>query len=206
MDSTSLAPSVLIKLKKPSLVNTKTYKMMLAIMIGQLIAITCYGQLYMTKSGQTSFFSETPLENINAVNNQVLVILNTANGEIAIKMQHRGFHFTNKLMEEHFNENYMETEKYPSAVFTGKIKEPVNYSKDGSYDVTVDGVLDMHGIKQNRTLKGQLLVTGGQITIICGFDVKLTDHKIEVPTLVVAKIAESISVKNKFVLSAKKPT
>jgi len=177
---------------------------MLVIMISQLITITCYGQLYMTKAGQTSFFSETPLENINAVNNQVLVILNTANSEIAIKMQQRGFHFPNKLMEEHFNENYMETEKYPFAVFTGKIKEPVDYSKDGSYSVSVDGILDMHGVKQNRTIKGQLAITNGQITITCGFDVKLTDHKIEVPTLVLAKIAESISVKNKFVLSVKK--
>ena len=177
---------------------------MLAIMISQFIVITCYGQLYMTKAGQTSFFSETPLENINAVNNQVLVILSTANSEIAIKMQQRGFHFPNKLMEEHFNENYMETEKYPFAVFTGKIKEPVDYSKDGSYSVSVDGILDMHGVKQSRTIKGQLAITNGQITITCGFDVKLTDHKIEVPTLVLAKIAESISVKNKFVLSLKK--
>lgn len=107
-------------------------------------------------------------------------------------------------MEEHFNENYMETEKYPAAVFTGKIKEPIDYSKDGSYAVSVDGIMDMHGVKQNRTLKGQLAVSGGQITITCAFDVKLTDHKIEVPTLVVAKIAESIAVKNKFVLTPKK--
>lgn len=184
--------------------DTKTFRLMLIVMVSQLIAVTCYGQLYMTITGETSFFSETPLENIAAVNKQVLVILNTANGEIAIKMHQRGFHFPNKLMEEHFNENYMETEKYPAAVFTGKIKEPIDYSKDGSYAVSVDGIMDMHGVKQNRTLKGQLAVSGGQITITCAFDVKLTDHKIEVPTLVVAKIAESIAVKNKFVLTPKK--
>lgn len=177
---------------------------MLALMISQLIAITCFGQLYMTKSGQTSFFSETPLENIAAVHNQVLVILNIANGEIAIKMPQRGFHFPNKLMEEHFNENYMETEKYPSAVFTGKIKESVDYSKDGNYAVNVDGILDMHGVKQNRSFKGQISIAAGQITLTSAFDVKLTDHKIEVPTLVLAKIAESIAVKNKFVLTLKK--
>lgn len=184
--------------------HTKTFRIMPALMISQLIAITCFGQLYMTKSGQTSFFSETPLENIAAVNNQVLVILNTINGEIAIKMPQRGFHFPNKLMEEHFNENYMETEKYPSAVFTGKIKESVDYSKDGNYAVNVDGILDMHGVKQNRSFKGQINIAAGQITLTSAFDVKLNDHKIEVPTLVLAKIAESIAVKNKFVLTLKK--
>lgn len=184
--------------------GTKTFKLLLILMISQLIAITCYGQLYMTKTGQTSFFSETPLENIAAVNKQVLVILNSANGEIAIKMQQRGFHFPNKLMEEHFNENYMETEKYPAAVFTGKIMEPVDYSKDGTYPVHADGVLDMHGIKQNRSLKGQMLISGGQITLTSDFEVKLADHKIEVPTLVITKIAEAIAVKNKFVLVPKK--
>ncbi|TLV04029.1 YceI family protein [Dyadobacter luticola] len=174
-------------------------------MISQLLAIASYGQLYMTKTGETSFFSETPLENIAAVNKQVLVILNPANGEIAIKMQQQNFHFPNKLMEEHFNENYMETEKYPAAVFTGKIMEPVDYGKDGSYPVHAEGVLDMHGVKQNRSLKGQMLINGGQITLTSDFDVKLADHKIEVPTLVIAKIAEAIAVKNKFVLLPKKP-
>lgn len=177
---------------------------MLALMISQLLAITCYGQLYMTKAGETSFFSETPLENIAAVNKQVLVMLNTANGEIAIKIQQRNFHFPNKLMEEHFNENYMETEQYPAAVFTGKIKEAVDYSKDGIYPVHADGSLDMHGVKQNRSIKGQMLISGGQITLTSDFEVKLADHKIEVPTLVIAKIAEAIAVKNKFVLVPKK--
>ncbi|CAG4992525.1 hypothetical protein DYBT9275_00980 [Dyadobacter sp. CECT 9275] len=173
-------------------------------MMSQLLAVTCFGQLYSTKTGETSFFSETPLENISAVNKQVLVLLNTANGEIAIKMQQRGFHFPNKLMEEHFNENYMETGKYPSAVFTGKIKETVDYSKDGIYPVHADGVLDMHGVRQNRSLKGQMVISGGQIILTSDFDVKLADHQIEVPKLVIAKIAETIAVKNKFILVLKK--
>ena len=185
--------------------GTKSFKLMLVLMVSQLLAIACYGQLYMTKAGETSFFSETPLENIAAVNKQVLVILNPANGQIAVKMQQRAFHFPNKLMEEHFNENYMETEKYPAAVFTGKIMEPVDYSKDGTYPVHADGVLDIHGIKQNRSLKGQMLISGRQITLTSDFNVKLADHKIQVPSLVITKIAEVIAVKNKFVLVPKKP-
>ena len=108
-------------------------------------------------------------------------------------------------MEEHFNENYMETEKYPAAVFIGKIMEPVDYRRDGTYPVHADGVLDIHGIKQNRSLKGQMSISGGQITLTSDFDVKLADHKIQVPTLVITKIAEDIAVKNKFVLVPKKP-
>lgn len=183
---------------------TNTFRWMLAVMLAQFMAITCFGQLYMTKTGQTSFFSETPLENISAVNNNVLVLLNTTNGEVAVRMQQRGFRFTNKLMEEHYNENYMETEKFPSAVFTGKVKEAIDYSKNGIYNVSVEGVLDMHGVKQSRTIKGQISVADGYITLTSAFDVKLADHKIEVPTLVVKKIAESIAVKNKFVLQIKK--
>ncbi len=184
--------------------DTKTYRMLLILMVSQFIAIACFGQLYMTKTGESSFFSETPLENIAAVNKQVLVVLNTTNGEVAIKMLHRNFHFPNKLMEEHFNENYMETEKYPAAVFTGKIIPEIDFTKDGIYSVSAEGTLDIHGIKQNRTIKGQIAVSGGQITLTSAFEVKLTDHKIEVPALVIAKISEVISVKNKFVVLPKK--
>lgn len=184
--------------------DTRHFKWALLLMVSQLLAICTYGQVYMTKSGQTSFFSETPLENISAVNQQVAVLLNSANGEIAVRMQHRAFNFPNKLMQEHYNENYMETEKYPAASFTGKINEPVDYARDGTYHVSADGVLDIHGVKQNRTIKGQLVISGGRVTLNCAFDVKLADHKIQVPTLVIAKIAESISVKNRFELTLKK--
>lgn len=173
-------------------------------MASQLMAICASGQVYMTRSGQTSFFSETPLENISAVNEQVAVLLNTANGEIAVRIQQRAFTFPNKLMQEHYNENYMETDKFPVAGFTGKISQQIDYGKDGTYAVSADGVLDIHGVKQNRTLKGQLTIAGGRLILNCAFDVKLADHHIQVPTLVITKIAESIAVKNKFELTLKK--
>lgn len=184
--------------------DTKLFKWALLLMVSQLLAICASAQVYMTKAGQTSFFSETPLENISAVNQQVAVLLNSANGEIAVRMQHRAFNFPNKLMQEHYNENYMETDKYPAASFTGKINEQIDYSRDGTYPVSASGVLDIHGVKQNRTLNGQLTVSGGRLTLSCTFDVKLADHHIQVPTLVIAKVAESISVKNRFELTLKK--
>lgn len=184
--------------------DTKLFKWALLLMVSQLLAICASAQVYMTKAGQTSFFSETPLENISAVNQQVAVLLNSANGEIAVRMQHRAFNFPNKLMQEHYNENYMETDKYPAASFTGKINEQIDYSRDGTYPVSASGVLDIHGVKQNRTLYGQLTVSGGRLTLNCTFDVKLADHHIQVPTLVITKVAESISVKNRFELTLKK--
>ncbi|SDF57630.1 YceI-like domain-containing protein [Dyadobacter soli] len=184
--------------------DTRLFKLAFLLMASQLLAICASAQIYMTKTGQTSFFSETPLENISAVNQQVAVLLSSASGEIAVRMQHRAFSFPNKLMQEHYNENYMETAKYPAASFTGKINEHIDYGKDGTFTVSAEGVLDIHGVKQKRVLRGQLVIDHGQCTLTSEFDVRLTDHNIQVPTLVIAKIAESISVKNKFVLTLKK--
>lgn len=184
--------------------DTKLFRLAFLLMASQLLAICASAQIYMTKAGQTSFFSETPLENISAVNQQVAVLLNSASGEIAVRMQHSAFSFPNKLMQEHYNENYMETGKYPVASFAGKFSEHIDYGKDGTYAVSAEGVLDIHGVKQKRVLKGQLQIDHGQCVLSCEFDVRLSDHNIQVPTLVIAKIAESISVKNKFVLTLKK--
>lgn len=169
-----------------------------------LCAFQAKAQLFITQTGETSFFSETPLENISALNKQVAAIINTATSEVAVRIQNVAFHFPNKLMEEHFNENYMETEKYPNATFKGKIQEVIDYPKEGVYDVTAKGTLEMHGVKQERTLRGKLTVAPNQLTLVCNFDVKLADHKIDIPTLVVAKIAESLTIKNRFVLTPKK--
>ena len=178
--------------------------LVILLIISSLLAFRVNAQLFITQTGETSFFSETPLENISALNKQVAAIINTSTAEVAVRIQNVAFHFPNKLMEEHFNENYMETEKYPNSTFKGKIQEVIDYQKEGVYDVTAKGTLEMHGVKQERTLKGKLTVAPNQLTIICNFDVKLADHKIEIPTLVVAKIAESLTVKNRFVLTPKK--
>jgi YceI-like domain len=169
-----------------------------------LLSVKVNAQLYITQTGESSFFSETPLENVSATNKQVAAIVNITTGELAIKIQNVAFHFPNKLMEEHFNENYMETSKYPNATFKGKIQEKIDFQKNGIYDVSVNGLLDIHGVKQERTLKGKITVEKEKLTMDCSFEVKLIDHKIEIPTLVTAKIAESIAVKNHFVLLPKK--
>ena len=168
------------------------------LLISLLVSSKSFGQLYSTQTGETSFFSETPIENINALNKTVGAIINTATNEIAVSMKMSAFEFPNKLMQEHFNENYMESEKFPTGTFKGKIVEPIDYTKNGIYDVTAKGQLNIHGVTLPRDLKGKLIVENQKISLISNFDVKLSDHKIDIPKIVFAKIAEVISVKTKY--------
>ncbi|HTF05698.1 MAG TPA: YceI family protein, partial [Bacteroidia bacterium] len=125
--------------------------------------------------------------------------------------------FSNALMEEHFNENYMETSKpgpkdakgnvtYPNrmATFNGKVNETIDYTKDGTHNVTMTGDLTIHNVKKPRTLNATLVIKDGVITMDCKFNVLLVDHEITVPTAVGQKIAESIEVTVHSVMTAPK--
>ena len=157
-------------------------------------------QIYLGKSCEVSFFSKGPIEDIAAINKSTRPILNTAKGEVAVKVTIKGFEFDKKLMEEHFNEKYMESDKYPYATFTGKVNEPMDYKKDGTYKVTVTGKLDMHGVVKDRTIEGTVTIKGGEISFESKFVVALKDHKIEIPSLVAQNIAETVEVTIKTTL------
>ncbi|WP_428657960.1 YceI family protein [Runella sp.] len=172
-------------------------KLLLAVLIG-MGRIAVSQDVFIARNGETSFFSETPLENISALNKNVTALLNVKTGEMVVKMQTAQFVFPNKLMEEHFNENYMESDKYPTATFSGKLVETIDFSKEGTYQISAKGILLMHGVKKERTLDGKLTVAKTGLLLTCDFNVPLTDHKIEVPKLVFEKIAEVIAVKTKF--------
>jgi polyisoprenoid-binding protein YceI len=156
---------------------------------------TSFGQKMVSKDGQVSFFSETPMENIAAVNNNVTCVIDASNGNVAVKMQMVEFKFKNKLMEEHFNENYMESEKYPNGYFSGTIADKFDITKDGSYPVTAQGKLAMHGAAKEVTLKGILTVKNGKVNLKTDFKAKPGDFNIKIPSLVMVKIAEEIEVK-----------
>jgi hypothetical protein len=167
-----------------------------------IIAFFCFGgnilpveaQLYTSKNSEVDFFSKTPIEDIKALNTKSSSIINTANGEIVVKIPVDQFQFSNKLMQQHFNENYLESEKYPYATFKGKINEVINFTKAGVYEVSASGILNIHGVNQERTIKGSLTVGEGIINLNSKFDVLLIDHKIDIPKLVFKKIAEQIAV------------
>ena len=124
-----------------------------------------------------------------------------ANNEIAIRMNMREFSFPNKLMQEHFNENYIESEKYPTATFSGKVDKAPDYTKNGDYDVSATGKFTVHGITKERTIKGKMKIEGGKITISSDFEVALVAHNIEVPKVVFVKIAQIIKVKAQYALT-----
>ena len=154
-----------------------------------------YGQIYTAKSGEVTFFSEAPIENIEAVNKVATSLLNTASNDIVFSVTMIAFEFEKALMREHFNENYMETEKYPKAAFKGKINETIDFTKDGTYQVSATGKLTIHGVEQDRTIEGTLTVNEGQILLKTEFKVLLKDHNIKIPKLVIKNLAEEVLVK-----------
>ena len=171
-------------------------------MLFYLIAILAYSNtsaqtLYMTRNGQISFFSKTPMENIDAVNNEVTSIVNSGTGEIVYAVLVKSFRFEKALMEEHFNENYMESDKFPKSTFNGKITNlsAIDFKKNGTYPAAVEGDMTIHGVKQHLSASGTLVVNGNKISITSVFTIKLADYKIEVPSLVAEKISETIEVK-----------
>lgn len=149
-----------------------------------------------TKNGNISFFSKASLENISADNNQVTSVLNQQTGEMQFSVLIKSFHFKKALMEEHFNENYMESDKYPKAIFKGQVSDigKVGFGKDGSYPVTVDGDLTIHGVTNKVSVPGTITVKSGVISAAASFKIKLADYKISIPKIVKDNIAESIDI------------
>ena len=159
--------------------------------------------IFSTTKGSVSFYSDAPLEDIKADNAKTAAILNTETKEIAVQMKIADFEFPNKLMQEHFNENYLESEKYPTSVFKGKIKEKVDLSVSGTFQVTAEGTLSIHGITHQVQIPGTIVSDGKELKLDFKFPVKLEDYKVEIPTIVFSKIAEVIDVSGSMVLVKK---
>lgn len=151
-------------------------------------------QIYIGEKCKIAFFSETKMENIDAVNSVTKPVFNAKTGDFAIKASQNAFIFKSAFMQEHYNENYVESEKFPYATFKGKVSETIDYSKNGTHNVTMTGTLDMHGVELPRTISGTITIKDGTIIMDSKFDVKVADHKIKVPSLYVEKIAEVVQV------------
>ncbi len=165
---------------------------------GMLMAVfgTTAQDVIQDRTARVKFFSTTPVENIDAVNNEATSFINTKTGDIVFAVLIKSFRFEKALMEEHFNENYMESSKYPKSDFKGKINNlnEVNFQKDGEYAVKVSGNLTMHGVTKPVTADGKITVKGGKVFATSKFKVKLDDYKIERPAVVANKIADTIEV------------
>ena len=169
-----------------------------ALTIGLFIlnySALCAQTKYRTSEGTVNFNASTPLEDIDATNKEVNAILEMETGRFAVVMLIKDFEFSRRLMQEHFNENYMESEKFPKAYFSGTIED---FSMDSlSKEVvvkTVSGKLTIHGITLNRKEKIKLRKKGSAIHLESNFLVRTEAHDIEVPRIVFAKIAEKVMV------------
>jgi polyisoprenoid-binding protein YceI len=150
----------------------------------------------MTRNGFIGFYSHTPMEDIKAENNQVAAVLDAGTGEMVFQVLIKSFHFEKALMEEHFNENYMDSEKYPKSTFKGKITNlsSVDFSKNGTYDVTVEGDLTLHNVTNKVNARGTIEVITGGINANSKFNIAPEDYKIEIPGVVREKISKDLEV------------
>jgi hypothetical protein len=155
--------------------------------------------IWYTRNGNISFHAGTSLEDIYGANNDVASMLNAKTGEIAFTVLIKSFHFKRALMEEHFNENYMESTTFPKSTFAGTIADAgqVNFTKDGNYPVTVEGQLTIHGVSKKISAPGTITVSGGKLSAMAGFTILISDYKISIPGVVADKISKESKIEVK---------
>lgn len=161
-----------------------------------LLSTSAMAQKYITKTGTIHFYSSTPMEDIEAHNKQVNSALDTETGDFVFKVLIKSFKFEKSLMQEHFNENYMDSDKFPKATFQGKITNlsDLNFNKEGTYEANIEGKLSIHGQNQSVSEKGTFTVEKKSIKGYAKFNIKIDDYGIEIPLTVINNIAESIEV------------
>ena len=165
-------------------------------MIISLGSVVNAQKVFFTKSGAIDFFSKTALENVEAKNNQTVSFLKTEKGDLSFGVLMKSFKFKNALMEEHFNENYIESDKFPKAKFKGKITNlsEIDFDKNGNYKANIEGELSMHGVTNKISTNANLIIEGDKIKATSTFKAKPADYKIIIPAIVREKIAKEITV------------
>ncbi|MCC6600532.1 MAG: YceI family protein [Crocinitomicaceae bacterium] len=164
-------------------------------------SVSC-AQKYFTRSGYIHFFSTTNVEDISADNNKATVVLDAGTGAVEISCLIKAFEFEKALMQEHFNENYMESDTYPKSVFKGKVEniKAVNFFRDGTYSSQVSGEIFIHGVTKTIFANVTFVVSGGKIETNTNFSVNPKDYNITIPDLVKNNISENIRITVKSTL------
>ncbi len=175
--------------------SVKKSKLVVALFICFLFALQANAQTYTGKNMKFNIFSSTPIEDIKAASYTGVAVLSAQKQEITIQVAIKSLDFDRKLMQEHFNENYMESDKYPLAKFKGSIEPKIDWTKDGEHNVMVKGTLSIHGVDQARTINGKITIKNKVVSISSIFNVSCADHQIKIPSLMFTKIAEVIQVK-----------
>lgn len=172
-------------------------KFLLTLSIFIVATFCAIGQSkYFTKAGKISFFSKSAMENIEAVNNKVVSVLDLATGQLEFAVLMKGFEFEKALMQEHFNENYVESDTYPKAIFKGTVEnsKAILLTTDNVTTVKVNGTLTMHGVSNPVNTTATITVKSGVVAASCNFSITLVDYKIIIPAIVAEKINKKIAV------------
>jgi polyisoprenoid-binding protein YceI len=179
-----------------------TFKNISIILFALILGGSVTGQRFITKTGFIRFYSDASLEKIEASNRQVNAVIEASTGDMAFKVLMKSFQFEKALMEEHFNENYVESDKFPNSTFVGKITniKDVNFGKSGTYTANVEGKLTIHGITKDIKEKGTIEVKDNKIMAKCKFNIHLGDYKISIPSIVAGHIAETVETTVDLVL------
>ncbi len=164
---------------------------LLCAISGQLLA-----QKYYTRDGKVVFESDAPIENIEAVNNKAICVWDTESGAIEMAILIKSFKFQKALMEEHFNENYLESDKFPKAKFKGNVTNmsSIHLDKDGVYTAEVAGDLSMHGVTKLIQINANISVENGQVKCIATFEIAVADFDIKIPKIVADNIAKTVKI------------
>ncbi len=159
---------------------------------------TLIAQGYKSVTGEVAFFSSAPIEDIKADNKEATGLFNVSTGAMAFLVPIKGFRFRKSLMQQHFNERFMESDRYPEATFDGKLTG-YTLSDNGVQNVVAEGNLTIHGISKSIREKGDLTYNAGEITMKAVFPVSLADFDIEIPQVLFYNIAEEVEVTVYFV-------
>jgi polyisoprenoid-binding protein YceI len=160
-----------------------------------LFAFQLNAQTFKTNEGTIKFINKTSLMEFEAVNNQVTAAI-SGKGKVQFRVPINSFQFEKKLMQSHFQENYMESQTFPNATFSGSVMkmDGVNLTKAGEYNVKVAGKFDMHGVSKADTLAGKLIVAKGTVKLVSSFSIKCNDYNIKIPAAVSSKVANEIKI------------
>lgn len=151
---------------------------------------------FFTKSGKISFVSQGSVETIAAKHKGVTCVLDARSGALQYAVLMKGFEFAKALMQEHFNENYVESDKYPKADFKGQVvnNSEIKYGQDGSYPAKVKGMLSLHGVTKEIEVPGSIVVRGGKPQLNASFSILLSDYNIRIPSVVKENISNTVTI------------
>lgn len=171
---------------------------MLRTVLVSIILLThcaCFAQVYEVQKGIVRFYSEAPQEVIKATTESLKGAIDIRKKTFVFKVYNSSFMgFNSPLQREHFNENYLESERYPESYFTGKIIEDLDVSKDGDYKLRAKGKLKIHGIEQERIIDVKVKSAAGKLTVQSSFVISLSDYNIKIPKVVYDKLAPDIHI------------